>query len=256
MLQDLVLAAVNEAGRKVDEAIQEKVGGPHRRDEAAGDVVPARAVGAGRGSASRVVEDEQVGQPGAAQHERRVLRVEPHPGVEPRRGGLDRAEVGDLLPPRLADPEPVDRAIVEREAVERPAVARPGRVPQVRRLGEVFPALRSAGGRASSPATTPARRGRARPGRTSAPSSPPSPAGSRRAGTRGRPSTPPPRPPAGCPRRWCPRRASTGPTPGCRGGRRRPRASLPRARRCGRRRARGPPPCRPRTRGGGCRATT
>jgi DNA-binding YbaB/EbfC family protein len=27
MLQDLVLAAVNEAGRKVDEAIQEKVGG-------------------------------------------------------------------------------------------------------------------------------------------------------------------------------------------------------------------------------------
>jgi DNA-binding YbaB/EbfC family protein len=27
MLQDLVVAAVNEAGRKVDEAIQEKVGG-------------------------------------------------------------------------------------------------------------------------------------------------------------------------------------------------------------------------------------
>ena len=27
MLQDLVLAAVNEAGRKVDEAVQEKVGG-------------------------------------------------------------------------------------------------------------------------------------------------------------------------------------------------------------------------------------
>jgi hypothetical protein len=27
MLQDLVLAAVNEASRKVDEAIQEKVGG-------------------------------------------------------------------------------------------------------------------------------------------------------------------------------------------------------------------------------------
>jgi nucleoid-associated protein EbfC len=27
MLQDLVLAAINEAGRKVDEAIQEKVGG-------------------------------------------------------------------------------------------------------------------------------------------------------------------------------------------------------------------------------------
>jgi hypothetical protein len=27
MLQDLVLAAVNEAGRKVDEAIQQKVGG-------------------------------------------------------------------------------------------------------------------------------------------------------------------------------------------------------------------------------------
>lgn len=27
MLQDLVLAAVNEAGRKVDEAIQEKIGG-------------------------------------------------------------------------------------------------------------------------------------------------------------------------------------------------------------------------------------
>jgi DNA-binding protein YbaB len=27
MLQDLVLAAVNEAGRKVDEAVKEKVGG-------------------------------------------------------------------------------------------------------------------------------------------------------------------------------------------------------------------------------------
>jgi hypothetical protein len=27
MLQDLVLAAINEAGRRVDEAIQEKVGG-------------------------------------------------------------------------------------------------------------------------------------------------------------------------------------------------------------------------------------
>ena len=27
MLQDLVLAAVNEAGRKVDEAVQEKLGG-------------------------------------------------------------------------------------------------------------------------------------------------------------------------------------------------------------------------------------
>ena len=27
MLQDLVIAAVNEAGRKVDEALQEKIGG-------------------------------------------------------------------------------------------------------------------------------------------------------------------------------------------------------------------------------------
>ena len=36
MLQDLVLAAVNEAARKVDEAVQEKVGGAHRRVKTAG----------------------------------------------------------------------------------------------------------------------------------------------------------------------------------------------------------------------------
>ena len=94
MLQDLVLAAVNEAGRKVDEAIQEKVGGLTGGMKLPGDVASAR----------RVVEDEQVRQPGAAQHQRRVLRVEPHPGVEPRRRGLDRAEVGDLLPARPRRP--------------------------------------------------------------------------------------------------------------------------------------------------------
>ena len=33
MLQDLVMAAVNEAARKVEDAVQEKVAGAHRRPE-------------------------------------------------------------------------------------------------------------------------------------------------------------------------------------------------------------------------------
>ena len=122
MLQDLVLTAVNEAGRKVDEAIQEKVGGL-----TGGMKLPMTARSAGR-----VVEDEEIGERGAAQHQRRVVRVEPHPAS----ASGPSAAPGPRWRPlssRLAAGSGRSRAR-RREAVEGPAVARPGRVPEVRRL--------------------------------------------------------------------------------------------------------------------------